>query len=453
MEHSGELTGGDVRKKLLRFAAPIIISSLIQAVYGLVDMVTIGYFVGPAGMSAVSMGAQITNVVLVIIEGLSNGGTVAAGQLSGRGAQRELPKLMGTMLSFFILLALLLTAVLMAFARPLLSAINTPPEAFSQAVSYLLICAGGTVFVYVYNSMAAVLRGTGDSAAPMRVVIVTVVLNAALDLLLICVLKLGVIGAALATVICQIISVLLLAGYIRRKTELFDFRPASFRIDRGYLALTVKIGLPQAIQFVFASSSFVLMSGLVNVFGVEASAAAGAAAKIQLVANLPSQGMMAGLMALTAQNLAAAQPERVKRGMLTGMVFVTVINLLIFVLCMLAPRALFRIFTPEDAVIAVGVGYLRRMAFSFVLEGFMFCLCGVIAGAGYTPLTMCCGILSAFAVRYAVAWLLCRVLALGFNGIGLAYLAGPIVSSLIAGGFMLTGRWKTARFPSDAPAR
>ena len=445
MERVTDLTTGNIGKKVVGFSAPIILSNLIQAVYGIVDMVTVGQFVGPSGMSAVSMGAQITTVILVMMNGLSNGTTVVAAQLAGQGRRDRVPLVLGTTLTFFSIVAVIITALTMALATPLLRAINTPAAAFEQAVQYLLICAAGTIFVYLYNNMAALLRGLGDSRTPMIIVIITVILNAILDVVFIVVFHLGAVGAALATVLCQLVSVVLLGAYVAKKAGLFDFRPSSFRIYGEYLKPILKIGLPQSIQFLFASSSFVFLSSLVNLYDVEASAAAGAAAKIQTIANLPAQGMMLGIMTMTAQNLAAEQPKRVTRGMGVGMAFSAGVSLVIFAVCMIFPQTVFRIFTPDAAVAAVGVGYLRCMAASFILEGVMFCMFGVISGSGYTPVTMCCGILSAFVARYSCAQLFSNVMGLGFNGIGLSYLAAPVFSTLICLGFILSGKWKSSR--------
>ena len=440
-----DLTSGSIGKKVVGFSAPIILSNLIQAVYGIVDMVTVGQFVGSSGMSAVSMGAQITTVILVLMNGLSNGATVIAAQLTGQGKRDRVPVVLGTVLTFFAIFAVAITALTMLLARPLLRVINTPAVAFEQAVHYLLICAAGTIFVYLYNCMAALLRGMGDSKTPMVIVIITVILNAVLDVLFIVVFRWGVVGAALATIFCQLVSAVILAVYIARKAKLFDFRPSSFRINGEYLRLILKIGLPQSIQFLFASSSFVFLSSLVNLYGVDASAAAGAAAKIQTIANLPAQGMMLGIMTMTAQNLAAGQPKRVTKGMGIGMAFSAAVSFVIVVLCMISPTAVFRIFTPDTAVAAAGVGYLRCMAASFIIEGVMFCMFGVISGSGYTPVTMCCGILSAFVARYACAQLFSNVLEMGFNGIGLSYLTAPVFSTLICLLFILSGKWKTSR--------
>lgn len=445
MDQRNSLVTGSAGKRLISFSAPIILANLIQAIYGFVDMIVVGRYIGPAGMSAVSMGAQITAVVMILVGGFSNGGTIISAQLFGRGEQKEIPRVLGTILSFFTIIAVIATVALIIFAKPLLTVINTPEVAFDQAVQYFLICILGTIFVYAYNSMAAILRGVGNSTVPMIIVITTVILNAVLDILLIAVIPLGVVGAAVATITSQFISMLMIAVYIKKKTEYFDFKLSSFKVDKNYLKLVVKIGLPQSIQFLFASSSAVFLSGLINVYGVNASAAAGAASKIQTLANLPAQGMMAGLLALTAQNLGANEPKRVMKGMWTGMLFAGAISLVIYILCFIFPDETFRIFTPDTDVINAGIDFLQLMAISFVLESFMFCMFGVISGAGYTPLTMVCGILSAFVARYSSAWILSRVFMLGFNGIALSYTVGPVVSSAICIIFLLTGKWKTPR--------
>lgn len=445
MVHKNSLTTGPVGKALIQFSAPIIFSNLIQAVYGLVDMMTVGHFVGSSGMTAVSMGTQITTIIMVIANGLSNGGSVVVAQMAGRGDRKEIPRVLGTLLTFFIVAALGLSILLFFLARSLLQLVNTPEAAFSQAMQYLLICTAGTIFVYTYNCMAALLRGLGNSKVPMIIVLITVALNAVLDLLFIGAFSLGAAGAALATVICQMLSAVLISLYIRNKAKLFDFKLSSFRIHKKYLSLSVKIGLPQSIQSFFAATSHVFLSSLINLYGTQAAAAAGTAAKIQTLASLPSQGMMAGLMTLTAQNLAVNEPKRVMRGMRFGMLFAFSISAVIFAICMAFPEAVFLIFTPETEVAAIGPGFLRRMIGSFLLESFMFSMFGVIAGSGYTPLTMCCGILSAFAVRYSCGWLFSQVFHLGFNGIGLAYLVGPVVSSAICIVFLLSGKWKSPR--------
>lgn len=439
------LTTGPVGKNLILFAAPIILSNLIQAVYGLVDMMVVGHFVGSTGMTAVSMGAQITTVVMTTINGLANGGSAVAAQMTGRGKHGDLHKLFGTLLSAFLLLAVAMSLLLAWLSRPLLEVINTPAAAFDQALQYLLICLSGTVFVYCYNCMAALLRGMGNSKTPMMIILITVALNAVLDLLFIGPLSMGVSGAAAATVISQLLSVVLVSFYVKYRAKLFSFSPSLFRISGKHLALVVKIGLPQSIQAFFASTSHLFLSSIINLYGVSAAAAAGVAGKIHTLASLPAQGMLTGLMTLTAQCLSAGETKRVMRGMRSGMLFSFSISAVLSALCLVIPETVFRIFVDDPVVISVGVGFLHRIIGAFLLESIMFCMFGVIAGAGYTPLTMCCGIMSAFAVRYICAWIFSQVLGWGFNGVGLGYLVGPVVSISICSIFLLTGKWRSLR--------
>ncbi len=447
-----DLTVGSVGKKLLLYAIPIIAANLLQAIYSIVDMVIIGQFADPSAMSAVSMGAQITTVVLQVMQGIYNSSTAMSAQLMGAGRKKDVSRLLGTLLTLSAAVALILTVVLIIFAKPLLRVINTPEGAFAQAVIYLIICMLGTIFICAYNAMASVLRGVGDSKRPMLIVLTTVILNVALDLLFVAVFRWGVVGAALATILCQFISAVLAWWVIKKKTDLFDFKLSSFRIHREYLARIVKIGLPQSIQFFFATTSYLFLSGLVNLYGIPASAAAGAASRILVIAQLPAQGMMSALITHTAQNLAAGDPKRVLRGLRTGVILCAAVGAVICGLCLAFPGILFRAFTPDPEVIAIGIPYLRRMCPAFLLESMMFCLFGVLTGSGYTPVTMCCGILSAFVCRYSCAWLFSQVLGLGFNGIALGYPVGPVVSGSICIIFLLTGKWKKSRLGIESAA-
>lgn len=411
----------------------------------MVDMMVVGQFVGPTGMTAVSMGTQITTILLAMINGLANGGSIVSAQLSGRGERERIPRVIGTLLLFFATVAVVLSVGVAIFARPLLLLVNTPEVAMDQAIDYLLICLIGTIFVYSYNCMAATLRGTGNSKAPLVIVIITVALNAVLDLLFIAAFSMGAAGAALATILCQFASMVMIAVYTKKKAKLFDFKLSSFRIEKKYLAAAVKIGLPQSIQFFFASSANLFLSSLVNLFGVTAAAAAGAVAKVHSIATLTTQGVMSGLITLTAQNLAVDQPKRVVRGLLSGILFSFSMSFVIFFICMVFPGFVFGIFTPEAEVAIMGVGYLRWICLAMLLESFMFTIFGTITGSGYTPVTMCCGIMSAFVIRYSTAWIFVHVLELGFSGIGLSFAIGPVISTSICVIFLLSGRWKKQR--------
>ena len=445
MDDRKNLTTGSVGKKLIVFALPIIAMNLLQAVYNIVDMIIVGQFVGSAGMSAVSIGGQITTLVLVICTGLSNGCSVLVANLFGMKREREMKDYVGTMLSFLLILAAGFTLGVILLRQPLLRALNTPAESFSQTESYLVICMAGTVFVYAYGLLSGALRGIGESMQPLLYVCITTVENVILDLIFVAVLHWDAPGAAAATIISQATSMLLVARYTKERTPLFDFRLPSFRIHPDKLRHLLAVGLPQAIQFTCTNISFLFISSLINTYGVSASAAAGAATKIGTFGTLPGQACMSAIVTLTGQNHPLKNYKRILQGMLWGMAVSLGFSLVFFLLCQFVPGYMYGLFTTDPEVTRVGADYLRLFAISFLDETIMFCMFGVLTGAGYTTVTMLTSITSAFGIRYALAALLSRHTLLGFNGIALAYSAAPLLGIAVAIIFLLSGRWKKSR--------
>ena len=444
-DRAPDLIRGDLRRSMLRFSLPLIASNLLQAVYNIVDMIIVGRFAGASGLSAVSVGGQVTMVALCIVMGIANAASVLASQLVGAQRQAELPMLVRTMERVFALAALGLSALAWIFTRPLLTALNTPPESYAQAVWYLRICMAGTVFVYLYNLATGVLRGLGDARTPLLLVAVSSAVNLLLDLLLVGAFRLGAGGAAAATVFSQMLCWALLGPISRRRHPLLAQRQAPFRFDREKLAALLKIGLPQSVQFTLTELSFLLIAGVVNLFGVYASAAAGAVARLGSFAVLASKAMMGAIITVTGQNIGAGRPERALRGMGIGILYALPISLVFFLLSLIRPELMLSLFTGEAPVIAAGAPYLKALALSFVLESVMFCMMGLLTGAGHTLVTLSCAMVSAFVVRYSLARLFSIRLGMGFVGVGWAYPFAPAASLLICTAFLLSGRWKTNR--------
>ncbi len=440
----GDMTEGNVAKKLVAFAIPVAIASLVQALYNLADMSIVGHFVGSAGMSAVTMGGLIINVVFAIVNGLANGGAIFMGQLFGARKQDQIKPVIGTMLTGYAILALIVTGLILGFERLIFQAMKAPKESYEMAVTYLGIYIAGTIFVYMYNVLAASLRAVGKTTPSMVAVVVTAALNVILDLLFVGPLKMGVAGAALATIISQCISMIIIGVYVK-KTGLFDFKIKSFGINWKLLKTVIKIGLPQACQFGLTVMSYVLISGFVNQYGVFASAASGATSKIWSFEVLPAQAVQMAMMTLTAQNIACGKIDRIKKGLLVALAIGFVCAGLFWGASQLFPEAMLGIFTSEPEVLAVGTRYLQILLASGIFESLMFCLFGVIAGSGNTLYNFLCAVLSAIVVRFALVWVFDHFTTLGFNGIAWAYVCAPVASGLAALIFVLSGKWKTSK--------
>ena len=439
-----DLTAGNVALKTIGFAVPIIITNLLQALYNIADMAIVGQFAGPEGMSAVNIGGQVTMIILVFCLGVSNGGGILVSNLFGAKKKELIPKVTGTMLSLFFFMALIFMLVVYTLGVPILEGLDTPSEAFDGTRTYLFICAAGTIFIYFYNVLAAVLRGVGDSLRPMIFVAITVFLNIGLDFLFVGPLHMDVAGAALATIISQFISMCMAIWYVKH-IGLFDFKPKSFRIDKAFLKMTLKIGIPQGLQFGLTNISFLLIMGFINPFGVEASAATGAVTKIGTFAVLPAQALMTALITVTAQNIPLSKHRRILQSMFVSMGISLVFTGLIFALAQISPEVMLKIFTTDPKVIAIGSEYLQILTISYMIESLMFCMYGVITGGGHTYYVFGCAILSAFIIRFTLAWVFSAATQMGLMGIAWAYVLAPAASGLAALIFLLTGKWKKNR--------
>lgn len=440
----GDLTQGSVWKKLVLFAIPLAIASLVQALYNLADMAIVGHFVGSAGMSAVTMGGLVINVVLALANGLSNGGSVFMGQLFGAKKTDKIKDVAGTMLTAYGALSIIVTIIILFLGKPILMAMKAPAESFNDAVTYLLIYVSGSIFVYVYNILAGVLRAVGKTTPSMVAVVVTAVLNVGLDLLFVGPFKMGVAGAAIATIISQCISMLIMVYYVK-KNGLFDFKFKSFGIDWSLLKIVFKIGLPQALQFGLTVCSYVFISGFVNQYGVFASAASGATSKIWSFEVLPAQAIQMAMMTLTAQNLPRGNVDRIKKGLIIGMIIAFCMSGIFWAAAQLFPQAMLSVFTSDINVINVGTRYFQILLTSGIFESLMFCMFGVIQGSGHTLYSFCCAILSAIVVRISLVWIFDSFTTLGFNGIAIAYVCAPAASGLAALIFILSGKWKKSK--------
>ncbi len=439
------LTEGPVARKLYRFALPIICTNLLQAVYNLVDMLIVGRVLGSAGITAVNVGGQVVQIVFSIINAYAIAEAVLVGQLIGSGDKKEIPKVVNTVLLFSLLIATGLIIGLIGFSTPLLHAMNVPEEAFAGTRSYLIIYMCGTYFVYIYNVLYGLMRGIGNSITPMLFAVISTGVNIVLDFIFVAGIRLGTGGAAFATILSQSLSMILMIWYVQKRVSVYRFVLKELRIVKNWLRESLRVGFPQMCQFVLTSISFVLISALINSYGVEAAAAVGAINKIYTFAVLPGQAMMTALVTMTAQNLPGKNYDRIRKGLGFGILLSALIGLAVFTVCQLFPGQLISAFTSEAGVIEVGVPFMRIFIWVVLVENVMFCFNGNLTGAGYTNITMIAALTGAFVFRFGFAYLLSRATPLGFNGIAYAYIIAPAFQLIVGLLFTLSGRWKNPR--------
>jgi len=444
-----DFTQGSIARGMIAFSMPFLLSNVLQALYGAVDMWVVGNFSSAdeaartAILSGVNIGSQITHLVAMMVSGLTVSGTVLVGQYVGAKKQKDASETVGTMFTLLGVVGAALTVLMMLLSGPILRLLDTPQEAFSHAQTYLLICLAGTLFIFGYNAVSSIQRGLGDSVRPLIFVGVACLVNVVLDLWLVKGLGMGAAGAALATVIAQAISLLLAGWYLGRNRFIFDFRLRSFRIQREKMRLMIKLGIPSSVQSIIVNVSFLVMTALVNgIGGYIASAAVGVVGKFNSFAILPAVAMSSSVSAFAAQNIGAGQYHRAKKCLGVGIAIALSISLAVFALVQLFPREIIAFFDQHEDTVRSGVEYMRTFSFDYLLVPIMFCCNGLIMGAGHTQFTLLTGATSSILLRIPVAVLFGSVLGWGLTGVGLAGPAASMASLALCVWFVATGRWK-----------
>lgn len=437
-----DLTEGSVSKKLMRFAMPFLAANILQAFYNMADMLIVGIFMGKAGISGVSIGGQICLLIVNLIVGLASGGTVLIAQYAGAKRDDQIKGTIGTMFTIYVVAAAVLTGLVVAFLDPILNLMQTPAESFAEAHEYLLVCALGTIFIFGYNAVSAMLRGMGDSKSPLLFVGVATVTNIVLDILLVGPAGMGAAGAALATIFAQALSLVLSLVYLRRRSFVFDFKLKSFCFEKEKAKKLLKIGLPASIQGTLVSLSFIILTSLANSFGIDSSSAYGIGGKVNSFAILPGLAISSAIAAMAGQNIGAGLFDRAHKTMMKGMQIALGISAAICLLFNLFPNEIARIFSSEQEVIDATASYLRYISVDCVISSIVFSFNGLIMASGYTMMSLLNALITSIALRVPLAFLFASGMGMKLDGIGLASSLAPIGAVLTGWIFLRSGKWK-----------
>ncbi len=403
MEHR-DLTEGSVVKNLLLFAVPFLIANILQSLYGAVDLFVVGRYCTAASVAAVSTGTQVTQIVTSLMTGLTLGGTILIGRQMGCRDYEQVKKTIGTTLTVFLAVSLILAALMIGFLRPLLLILKTPEESFEFTMQYVAICALGNPFICGYNAISAILRGYGDSVRPMFFVGIACVLNMILDFVFVRFFAMDVAGTALATVIAQGVSMASAVWYLKRHNFIFDFRLKNFRPDFKIFKNLARVGIPISFQELMVRISFLYLMSVMNRCGVYAASVAGISSKYDVFAMLTATSMASALAAITAQNTGAAKPERARKSLWMGMGFALSVSILFWLWAQLAPDTMLRVFTADEQVIKSGIPFFRSCSYDYVLVTIVFCLNGYLNGRQKTLWTMVSCSAGALLVRIPMVW-------------------------------------------------
>ena len=402
---ANDFTTGSIPKKLIGFMIPILGALILQAMYGAVDILVVGQFGTKEGISGVSTGSSIVNLVIFTVAGLAMGITVLIGRYIGERKEDRIGKVRGGTIIFFAALSVIVAVCMLVFARPLAYLMQAPKEAVDATVLYVRICGGGIFFIIAYNVISSIFRGLGNSKFPLIFVAIACVTNIIGDLIFVAALKLDVAGAALATVIAQAVSVVLSLVIIRRQSLPFKLTRADIHIN-SEIKNFLKIGSPIALQEILTEISFLALCAFINRLGLDESSGYGVASKIVSFVMLIPSSLMQSMASFISQNVGAGKENRAKKAMATGMLLGASIGVIISALAFFKGDLLASVFSGDKDVVACAADYLKGFSIEAVVTCILFSFIGYFNGHGLTLWVMCQGIAQTFLVRLPVSFIM-----------------------------------------------
>ncbi|MBD5467724.1 MAG: MATE family efflux transporter [Lachnospiraceae bacterium] len=437
MKDNLNFTQGKIVTPLLRFAMPVLFALFLQAMYGAVDLLVVGKFAKAADVSAVSTGSQIMMTLTNLISSFAMGMTIFLGEKIGEKKPKEAGQIVGSGLVLFFAIGIVFTVLIPIGAELLAHIMHAPKEALSLTTVYIRICGAGSIIIIAYNLIGSIFRGLGDSKTPLLTVVIACVCNIAGDLLMVAVFHLGTMGAAIATVFAQMVSVVISFFLIRRKEMPFTIEKSMIRWNDGIIKKIFRLGTPIALQDLLVGISFLVILAIVNALGLTESAGVGVAEKVCAFIMLVPAAFMQSMSAFVAQNRGAGKPERAVKALKYAIGVSLIFAITMFYISFYHGDLLSRIFAKDIDVIAASAQYLKAYAIDCLLTCFLFCFIGFFNGMELTTFVMAQGIIGAFLVRVPVSFIMSRIKPVSLFRIGLATPCSTILQILLCIGCMI----------------
>lgn len=435
---------GKILNSLFKLSIPTILAQLMQTVYNLADTLWLGKL-GAEAVAAVSVGFPLVFLLISFAGGIALAGTTLVAQYKGAQNQEMVNKTASQLLAFLLLISFGIMIIGFSFNEEFLILIGTPSNIFNSAIDYLNIIFMGLPLLFMSFIFSSLLRGSGNTVTPMKLMIVSVIINVILDPFLIfgwwVFPKLGVQGAAIATIFSRLISSSLALYFLIKGTKGIKLRAKYMLPTWEFIKKVTYLGMPSAIEQSTRSIGQIVMTGIVTSFGSLAVAAYGIGNRILAMAILPTRGFSSGATTMVGQNLGANQEKRAdKSGLISiGVNLIAMIGLAIVVYFF--SGAIVQTFSDNFKVISIGSQYLKFLSISFAFMGTMLIINGVFRGAGNTVLPMVFSLFSLLILRVPLATILTRF-QLGLSGVWWAIFISNLVSGVVAFIWFLVGDWK-----------
>ena len=452
------LTEGSIRVSLLRFTLPILFANVLQSLNGSVNSVWVGRFLGEAALTATSNANTVMFLLIGAAFGVALAATILIGQCIGANNLQETRRVVGTSATFFAAISVTMAILGLAFSRPLLVAMSTPADSLPLAVAYMRVIFLALPFLYMYAFVMAVLRGAGDSKTPFYFMLLSVAIDIALNPLLIFgfgpVPRFGIAGSALATFIAQAVSLTALIRHLYRRRHLLVLHRAELhllKVDWSLVGILLRKGIPMSAQMLVLSLSGVLMITLVNRFGVDTTAAFGAALQIWNYIQMPAFAVGMAISAMAAQNVGAGKWQRIPRIARVGVLYSVLLTGSVVLAIELLNTRVFALFLPAgSSALAIAAHMNRIVTPSFMFFGISVALFGVVRATGAVIAPLVIFTISLLAVRFPLAEAFLDRYQV--NAIWWSFPVSSALSCLLALLYYRYGSWRSLHLTEPAPA-
>ena len=418
------MTVGPIFGQLVFFSLPLMLGNIFQMLYNTVDSIIVGNFVSKQALAAIGSTTVITNMMVFFFNGFSVGAGVSIGQYFGARDMEKLHRAIETTMAATFLLSILFSVAGVALVKPLLRMMSTPEDVFADATVYLRIYIGGISGLLIYNMGSGILRAVGDSTRPLYFLILTSVLNIILDLFFVLVLKTGIAGAAIATILSQFLSGALILILLTRSKDIYRLSWRELRLDFPILRRIFAVGMPAAIQSVITAFSNIFVQGYINFFGSDCMAGWSSYNKLDQFIMLPMQSMAMAATTFVSQNVGAGNEKRADRGTVSALALTSgIIGVIIALLFAFAPSAV-RLFSPDAAVIEYGVLFIRTNTPFLLFNCINHVLAGALRGRGDSRGPMIIMLSTFVALRQVYLYVVTRFIANTPRLVGFGYPVG-----------------------------
>ena len=428
---SRDLTQGNIAKQILLFSLPLMLGNIFQMLYNTVDSIVVGNFVGTEALAAVGSTTMIVNLFVFFFNGFSIGASVIIGNSFGAKNMEKLHKTIETVMTSSFVLCVLFTIISIIMVKPMLHMMATPENVFPAAVTYLRIYFAGISGLLIYNIGSGILRAVGDTKRPLYFLILTSVLNIILDLMFVILFHMGIAGVALATIISQFVSAILIILLLTRTKDVYRFSWHDMQIDFGILKAVFGVGLPAAIQSVITAFSNIFVQSYINYFGSSVMAGWSCYNKIDMFIMLPMSSMAMAATTFVSQNTGAGLDKRANDGTRTAIILSLVITGGIAAMIYLFADLAVSLFTQDHEVIHYGVLFLRLNVFFLLLNCINHVLAGALRGRGDSRGPMIIMLTGFVLIRQIYLFIMTRFIANTPSTVGFGYPVGWMITCVL----------------------